>query len=258
MTRPPSDPRPGRAIRLVPLGGLGNRLRFVSTAVQASADRDRVIVVNLRTSMFPGSIADFLDLPARVRVVDRSFGPDRLLIRACRLLTPLAALAGGRIAPYGANRIGPACRLIASYRALHGMDIAHLPLRPVAPGLSLPYNAVHIRRADHARALALNPLAKFEAFIETSDLPVYVASDSDAIKDQLQQRFGDRVITRRPGLQRASPADLAEAFGDLWMLIRAARFLGSRGSSFSMVALAHRARQAAGPDGESPARVSPG
>lgn len=224
---------------LIPLGGLGNRLRFVNSAVHAAGARP-VTILNFRTDMFAGSVADFLQLPAHVRVIDRRFRSEKLLIQLCKLLTPLSALTGGRVARYGARSLPPRCRVIASYITLDGMDLAHLPLRPVPAGPARPYNAIHVRGTDHAEVIAANPMDRFDDFVATSKRPVYLATDSEATKTRFRDRFGARILTQPIGLTRDSPEDLEAAFHELWTLIRARRFCPSRGSSFSTIATAYR------------------
>jgi hypothetical protein len=237
----------GPTLDLVPLGGLGNRLRFVNSAIHAVSGQRRVVIVNFNTDMFPGNIADFLRLPAHVGVVELRFRREKLLIQLCKVLTLLSVLSFGRIARYGARVLPPNCRLIASYITLDGMDIAHVPLKEVTGVPEGPHNAVHIRGTDNAHVIALNPPERFEAFIAKSRLPVYLATDSDATKARFRARFGDKILTRQVGLRRDSAADLEAAFEELWCLIRARKLCRSKSSSFSTIAITYRRKLAEDP-----------
>lgn len=239
---PASEDDRGPPIWLIPVGGLGNRIRFVSSAAQACQGRP-LRLLDVRTNMFAGRLEDFVELPPEMRVRRASFRSEKVLIQLLKTLTPLASLSGGRVAPYGTKAIPPGCRVAASFTVVTGMSQAFLPLRPVPPAVAFPYDAVHIRGTDNALAISLNRPEGFERFIEAASRPVYVASDSDATKQALRARFGDKVFFREVGLRRDSEDDLRAAFEELWCLIRSVRFLGSKGSSFSTLAKVHRAER---------------
>jgi hypothetical protein len=100
------------------------------------------------------------------------------------------------------------------------------------------YDAVHIRRTDLPAERDNNyiPDSEFEQFIiDSSDAPVYLATDNAATQKYFINKFGDKIrksitITDRGSL-RQTPLDVAVI--DLFMCVGATYFKGTVGSSFT-------------------------
>lgn len=100
---------------------------------------------------------------------------------------------------------------------------------------------VHIRRTDHAELIRLSPL---EAFIEVMQKLVdenpatrfFLATDDVAVKQQLKDRFNDRIITQEIELSRNSDNGMAGAVTDIYCLARTHKIICSSRSSFATTA----------------------
>lgn len=108
---------------------------------------------------------------------------------------------------------------------------------------------VHIRRTDHQQAIDESPL---ELFIEAIDreqesssrmaaydgapFSIYLATDDEATKAALRQRYGKRVITSDAEATRESTDGIRDALVEMYALSRTRQIYGSAGSTFSPIA----------------------
>ena len=100
---------------------------------------------------------------------------------------------------------------------------------------------MHIRRTDHVDAISKSPVELFlnvgqRELSAHPDLTIFLATDSEEVKQQLRRVFGKRVVTSAHEASRDSVAGLREGLADLWMLSRCRHIYGSSGSSFSVMA----------------------
>lgn len=100
---------------------------------------------------------------------------------------------------------------------------------------------MHIRRTDNIDSIRQSPL---ELFVEAGqreqtahpDLTIFLATDSEEVKQQMRQVFGNRIVTSDQEASRDSVAGIREGLADMWTLSRTRRIYGSAGSSFSVMA----------------------
>jgi len=100
---------------------------------------------------------------------------------------------------------------------------------------------MHIRRTDNLDSISKSPT---DLFIEAgqreidnhNDLTIFLATDSEEVKRQMRERFGDRIVTSKNKASRDSIAGIREGLADMWTLSRISRIYGSSGSSFSTMA----------------------
>lgn len=100
---------------------------------------------------------------------------------------------------------------------------------------------VHVRRTDNNKAIQSSPL---ELFIKAigheleidGNVRFFVASDSDEVKHELLDRFGDRIITVFESCDRNSRQGIENGLTDLYLLSRTCKIYGCVGSSFTEVA----------------------
>ena len=96
---------------------------------------------------------------------------------------------------------------------------------------------VHVRRGDNVEAGTHSPLALFEqridSLLDDGWERVFLATDSDDVRSHFAQRYGDRLLTLRPNLQRSRREGIEDAVVDLYCLSRTGRILGSYYSSYS-------------------------
>lgn len=97
---------------------------------------------------------------------------------------------------------------------------------------------IHIRRTDHATAIAESPDARFvdaisDAIVHDADARFYLATDDADLKRRLVERFPDRITTQDCHGSRADLCGMEEAVVDLWTLARCSRIIGSYWSSYT-------------------------
>lgn len=100
---------------------------------------------------------------------------------------------------------------------------------------------MHIRRTDNAESIEKSPTALFiEAgqrdLKEHPDLRIFLATDSEEVKQQMRGVFGDRIITPSDAAERGNTAGIRGGLVDMWTLSLTRRIYGSAGSSFSTMA----------------------
>ncbi len=142
---------------------------------------------------------------------------------------------------------------VASYHALVPYDNALLQrlFRPVksvredidlrCEGFSSYTIGMHIRRTDNVVAIQRSPLSLFFNVVDTElaahpDLRVYLATDSEDVKAQMRERYGDRIITASSAADRNSIEGIRDGIVDMYSLARTQKIYGSSGSSFSELA----------------------
>lgn len=100
---------------------------------------------------------------------------------------------------------------------------------------------MHIRRTDNAEAIRRSPT---RLFIEAarrekeacSGLRIFLATDSEEVKREFQDTFGDSVITSRQPADRGSVEGIKSAVAEMWTLASTRKIYGSAGSSYSTMA----------------------
>lgn len=97
---------------------------------------------------------------------------------------------------------------------------------------------VHIRRTDNKMSIRHSPLASFRKRInELLDQGqadrIFLCTDDECVRDYFREAYGERVLTRRVCLSRNALQGIRDAVVDLWCLSRTSYILGSYYSSFS-------------------------
>ncbi|MGL4851359.1 MAG: glycosyl transferase [Phocaeicola sp.] len=100
---------------------------------------------------------------------------------------------------------------------------------------------VHIRRTDHILAIENSPI---ELFFERIDqeiaseekLYIYLATDSEEVKQEMKERYGKRILTSPNQADRESIEGIKEGVVDLFALGNTKKIYGSFNSTFSAIA----------------------
>ena len=100
---------------------------------------------------------------------------------------------------------------------------------------------LHIRRSDHQQAIDESPLDLFTNVVDREieqhpDLCLYLATDDEATKEALFERYGDRVLTSPTEATRESTDGIREALVEMLTLSHTQHIYGSAGSTFSPIA----------------------
>lgn len=250
---------------VVPVSGLGNRMRVVaSVSALARARRQPLVVVWLsawdcrapfdrlfepvdepyltlltRGILYTPATKNNLFLPYLLRRLRgyterrayRPCAPDafpRLLDRSGRLYVDTCY----SLYPYPVETLRRLFRPVPSL--LSRIDSLARRFTPRTIG-------VHIRRADNRQSILRSPLSLFRARIDQlldageADL-IYLATDDLHVKDYLRSRYGARLLTLPRKADRHTPAGMDDAVVDLYALSRTTHIFGSYYSSFSETA----------------------
>lgn len=100
---------------------------------------------------------------------------------------------------------------------------------------------VHVRRTDHVEAIQASPLELFYERLNAeinrcADTRIYLATDSEEVKQDMRARYGNRIICSDEKADRTSQAGIEEAIVELYALSRTQKIYGSFQSSFSEIA----------------------
>ena len=100
---------------------------------------------------------------------------------------------------------------------------------------------LHIRRTDHTEAARRSPtylfVEKVKAEIDIhADTRIFLATDSNEVKKEFKELFGQRVITPEEEARRDSISGIRGGLSDMWTLAATQKIYGSALSSFSPMA----------------------
>lgn len=101
---------------------------------------------------------------------------------------------------------------------------------------------VHIRRTDHVEAIADSPVAAFfqemqKELEQDNTCHFFVATDDGEVEQEVFHRFGDRVFFKADKSWGRTYTDgMLDACVDLWALSKCRKILGSKGSTFGLIA----------------------
>lgn len=100
---------------------------------------------------------------------------------------------------------------------------------------------LHIRRTDNIDSIKFSPTSLFinkvkEEIDLHADTRVFLATDSEEVKQELLEQFGFRVITSKKSASRDSIEGIRGGLTDLWTLSATHKIYGSTGSSYSCMA----------------------
>lgn len=100
---------------------------------------------------------------------------------------------------------------------------------------------MHIRRADHILSIKESPTCLFHDIIhkelcEHDNLKIYFATDSEEVKREFKDKYGDIIITSPFRADRDSQEGIKEGVIEMFALSKTRKIYGSFNSSFSIMA----------------------
>ena len=249
-------------IYFVPVGGLGNRMRAMSSAIRLAEDHKVKLTIGWYQDWGMGcKFADIFE-PLTCEVRDEKRWAYYLLDRPRKknLFLPRLyeqwqfdkciyedVLGYTEVDFSFLSNVHNAW--MASCKAFYReQDISLSFFRPVASlrnaidraTADFPSRVVgmHIRRTDHQQSISQSPTDAFQKVIDhlDDDISVYLASDDEREKQDLKSRYGNRLITRNGLLGRGSKVGIQNAVIDMYILSATERIYGSKGSSFGQMA----------------------
>ena len=99
----------------------------------------------------------------------------------------------------------------------------------------------HIRRTDNLASIRQSPIELFyqkldEKIKEDGKVAIYLATDSEEVKREMKERYGDRIFCSGKKADRGSLEGIREGITDMYTLARTQKIYGSFQSSFSDMA----------------------
>ena len=256
-------------LTLIPIGGLGNRIFAIASAIAyCAAQQCRLRIVWFRDWGMGAQFRELFELEGKVRdveVVDarwRDYIYDRPRRRNLWIPYPYQRFAfDKRLYEQKIYREGSGIILPSLQNARNAYLVfwAELPtvsydldcLRLTAPLAkqvfdrtnAFPTNTIgiHIRRTDNIRSIQNSPLSLFIEKMRGElkvhpDTKFYVASDSLHEKQELVHHFPDKIITVWKETDRSSRQGIEDALVELYSLAATRKIFGSVGSSYSILA----------------------
>lgn len=255
-------------LTLVPLGGLGNRMRAVASAIQVACETGCRIRIAWRATNDCNARWEDLFQPIDTAALGLSDGQltidDGTLADAPasrgNLWLPTLLRKGKYVyqnscyRPHADEPVGALLNkgnvYIATYYAF--ADYSNEFLQQIfVPNTLLAQKiaqtiasftpdtiGIHIRRTDNRQSITESPLTAFhkrmdQALANGEADRLFLCTDDLAVREHLVATYADRILCRRIKLRRDSTEAIQDAVVDLWCLSRTKLILGSYYSSFS-------------------------
>lgn len=254
-------------ITLKPVGGLGNRMRAISSAISLQKARgDRLFIIWDHSHVLNCPFESLFVTPKDVRVKNIKYGGmrriRRILYRTFKvkrfkkyrydISVDNDAIANKTYQDSELSDTVKARKLyIETYKPFYDMDRMHFfdfnpDVIARADTLSDFFSdstiGIHIRRGDHKIARYGSPTPSFIKLMEgeinkNQDTTFYLATDSENVEKQLRERFGSRIYYNDQKInKRTTREGVMDALADMICLSRTAKIYGSYKSTFSVVA----------------------
>jgi hypothetical protein len=240
---------------LIPIGGVGNRLRVISSAVNLGFKN--IVLINIRSESLNAQAPDYIDLESAgiiVKVIDVYMGRDIFARRFFGLVANLVAMFSFKkfASFYNSRDFQASHKLVVTCHEFKtgsikpgdvmALDKDHFSQFCSNLSSTLPkqYWSMHIRHGDNKRAKALLHLKSFEDFVKSSPYKVFLATDSEEMKNQFVKKFGPKVIVSCKCADRESTNGIKDAISELHILKNAHKFKPTAQSSFSKTVLSLR------------------
>lgn len=260
-------------ITFVPVGGLANRMRAVASAVMlAGKTKSELSIIWFRDWALNAPFyqlfkpvdrevaclrdASRLDYALLDRPRSKNFHfPllfQKLFFKSCLYECSITPLCNRHFDFERWVKEG-GCVYMASYTAFQPYDYAWISrlFVPVDEIMEEVENrcrnfsdamiGVHIRRTDNLASIRQSPIELFyqkldEKIKEDGKVAIYLATDSEEVKREMKERYGDRIFCSGKKADRGSLEGIREGITDMYTLARTQKIYGSFQSSFSDMA----------------------
>lgn len=248
-------------VKIIPTGGLCNRLRAIATGVAVAKSYHCPSVIYWNNSL--GLKADYCELfkpipQDGVKMIENKQwlyninGNKDYLVRWPLLKTMFnfSIYRDGEIysklkISYSRSLLLISCYPMCTKYTIQGMFIPQDDIQrridEVVAGFSERTIGVHIRRTDNTVSIQSSPIENFTTMMDAEikknvNTKFYVASDDDEVKESLKSKYPDRIITLMDNTDRNSLEGMKFAVLDLFSLSKTNKIIGSVGSSYSQIA----------------------
>ena len=252
-------------INLIPYGGLGNRMRTISSVYKYAQENGHELVVYWnRQKDFNQSFSNLFKRIDNLKVVDRVIGfnhnnpyklnlfiPllfDKILNRKSHYFIKEKDLEPIMEEAVKNNQKEITISSCYQHGEMFPLDKLFIPNDNIYKTINETYKlfskqtiGVHIRRTDNIQSINFSKPEMFEKkintlFEENSDAKVFLCTDDHVIKNELKTMFGNRIITYDSKLNRYSPKGINDAVVELFLLAKTNVIWGSFNSSYTDIA----------------------
>lgn len=241
-------------IFLIPLGGLGNRMRFLETAsvILKNIGVKKVHVIWIVNDDLHAKIEDLFNVDnfLNIHTLYTNNFIEKIITYGLLYLLRLCpfhyyADRNFNLKEYAGKRnfaIIEGSERLSDYNHLEFFKPKDNLLSKAKSILGDSPNivGVHIRRTDHQLAISRSTDDLFDQIISneiSSGKCVYVSTDDTAVKKNLKTKYGDKIITyENVVLDRKSSSGMQDAVIEMLCLALCEKIYGSYGSTFSNVA----------------------
>ncbi len=262
-----------REITLVPVGGLGNRMKAIASAVdlvEKSGNKLRVVWFRdwglnapfnqlfepINHPLFRLKEASLSDLVLLDRPRKRNFHIPRLyqkmVFHSClyeQEIEPLY-LQGFDFEKWARENARAYLAAYVAFAPYPSSLIAHLftPVEEIRQEIELRCQrfsqrmvGVHVRRTDNVESIRQSPIELFykkldEEIAADNRTGIYLATDSQEVKQEMRSRYGERVVAVDAPAERGSLEGIRDGIADMYTLARTEKIYGSFHSTFSTMA----------------------
>lgn len=248
-------------LTIVPVSGLGNRMRVVASLAKAAPQIEGGVRVVWRPAwdcrarfdeLFSPIDTDniiieagsFFDAPA---TKDNLLLP--MLLRKFRYQQEMRCYRPTKqsieeLTQIKRNIYIDTCYALGTYspedlrRCFQPLPLLQSRIEDVTNKFEKPTVGVHVRRTDNRNAIKYSPLSAFRLRIdqlldEGKAQTIFLCTDDEQVRDYFKQTYGQRLLTRHIQLNRNKLEGIQDAVVDLWSLSKTDLIVGSYYSSFS-------------------------
>lgn len=232
-------------VKIIPTGGLCNRLRAIATGV--------AVAKSYHCELFKPIPQEDVKLVENKQWLYNINGNKDYLVRWPLLKTMFEKIVfnfsiyrDGEIysklkMSYSRSLLLISCYPMCTKYTIQGMFILQRRIDEVVAGFSERTIGVHIRRTDNVVSIQSSPLENFTNMMnaeikQKANTKFYVASDDDEVKESLKSKYPNRIITLMDDTDRNSLEGMKFAVLDLFCLSKTNKIIGSVGSSYSQIA----------------------
>lgn len=249
-------------IYFVPVGGLGNRMRSIASAVCLADEYHANMQIGWYQDWGMGCRFSDIFKPIQYEVLEEAGIRKYILDRPRKknLYLPAVYEYFSFDEVMGENMVGysdidysflrtqtsvwmASCKAFykeeaANYGIFQPIDTLQTQIDAVVSTFPTSIVGMQIRRTDHVTAIQSSPTRCFEEVIESldKDTKIYLATDDANEKNYFLQTYGERIITRSGVLERGSVKGIQDAVIEMYILSSVHKIYGSKNSSYGQIA----------------------
>ena len=251
-----------QSVTIVPVSGLGNRMRVVVSTVNFAEITETPIRIVWQPTWDCNARFDELFQPIPVKNItickgtfsDTPATKHNLLLPfllrkfkyqyEARSFKPATENALASLLEQYTSIYIDTCHALAPYKAedvrryFAPLPVIQKRIDGITSNFTEKTIGVHIRRTDNRMAIKHSPLSLFRKRIdrmlnEGKAEQIFLCTDDENVRSYLKELYGNLLITRSIELRRDTFQGIRDAVIDLWSLSKTSYILGSHYSSFS-------------------------